>query len=204
MIRLNHVKKSFGEKSVLEDVSFTVNRGEIVILTGRNGCGKTVLLKMICGINQPDDGEIFFEKPENPRFGVIIENAGFWRDKSGYECLKYLAGIRNIIGEKEIVSWLSYVDLYDAQNQKVKGYSLGMRQRLAIAQAFMENPDVILLDEPSNALDDHGLEILNRILLQEKEKGKAVVIATHNQEDFKGIADRHLFVQDRHVLEAAV
>lgn len=121
--------------------------------------------------------------------GVIIETPGFLSGYTGYKNLEYLAGIRKIIGKEEIRSTMERVGLDPNSRKKVGKYSLGMRQRLGIAQAIMENPDILILDEPMNGLDNHGVEDVRRILLDLKAEGKTVILASHNKEDIEILCD---------------
>ena len=164
-ISVSHVYKSFGKETVLHDVSLTVGRGEIAGLVGNNGSGKTVLMKCICGFLHPERGEITVSGKRIGRdcdfpqsLGLIIETPGFLPSMSGYRNLRTLAALRGLIGRTEILETLRRVGLYDARHKSVSKYSLGMRQRLGLAQAIMENPDVLILDEPFNALDAKAVE----------------------------------------------
>ena len=187
MIEVKNVSKRFGDHVVFENASFVFRPGVVYCLTGTNGCGKTVLLKMICGAYRPDEGEIILDRSQ--RFGVIIETPQFWPQMNGIETLRYLASFRHEIGAEEIEAWLRLMDLWKYRHRKVGKYSLGMRQRLAIAQALMEDPGIILMDEPTNALDDASVALFRELMSKEKEKGKTMILATHNIEDVKGIAD---------------
>ncbi len=198
MITLKHVSKKFKESVIFEDINYVFDQGKIYCIQGRNGSGKTVLLKMIAGLLEPDEGSILFDRDVYK--GAIIETPVFWPHMSGIETLRYLAGIRGVVDDATITLYLEKTGLYEARNKRVGKYSLGMKQRLAIAQALMENPDVILLDEPSNSLDDEGVEILRSLLIEEKDKGKTILIATHNTEDMEGITDIYLKVEKRKLL----
>lgn len=195
-ISAQHIWKSFGKETVLADVSLTVQRGEIAGLVGNNGSGKTVFMKCICGFLRPDRGEISVcgqrvgrdcDFPEN--LGIIIETPGFLPHMSGYRNLKTLAALRGRIGRAEILDTLRRVGLYDARRKSVAKYSLGMRQRLGIAQAIMENPDVLILDEPFNGLDAAAVSVMRDLLLGLKQQGKAILLASHNAEDIRTLCD---------------
>ena len=191
-----HVFKSFGSETVLRDVSLTVRRGEIAGLVGNNGSGKTVLMKCICGFLRPESGEITVcgkrvgkdcDFPDS--LGLIIETPGFLPSMSGYRNLRTLAALRGKIGRKEILETLRRVGLYDAMRKPVGKYSLGMRQRLGIAQAIMEDPDVLILDEPFNGLDAVTVADMRELLLELKSKGKTILLASHNAEDIRALCD---------------
>ena len=195
-ILVSHVYKSFGRETVLNDVSLTVGRGEIAGLVGNNGSGKTVLMKCICGFLKPERGEITVSGRRigrdcdfPPDLGLIIETPGFLPSMSGYRNLRTLATLRGIIGKTEILDTLRRVGLYDARRKFVSKYSLGMRQRLGIAQAIMANPDVLILDEPFNALDAKAVADMRALLLDLKSQGKTILLASHNAEDIRALCD---------------
>ena len=196
-ISVSHVYKSFGKETVLHDVSLTVSRGEIAGLVGNNGSGKTVLMKCICGFLHPERGEITVcgkrigrdcDFPQS--LGLIIETPGFLPSMSGYRNLRTLAALRGLIGRAEIHDTLRRVGLYDARHKSVSKYSLGMRQRLGLAQAIMENPDVLILDEPFNALDAKAVGEMRALLLDLKSQGKTILLASHNAEDIRTLCDQ--------------
>lgn len=175
MIKVNAVTKNLKGKVVLDDVSVTFEKGKLYLLRGHNGSGKTMLLRLLCGLLTPTSGTV--EKPEYT-YGVMIETPNFVLHETARQNLKFLASIQKKIGMKEIEKSLEEVHLSDEIDTKVKNYSLGMKQRLGFCQAVMENPDVLLLDEPFNALDDEHFDlILKRIL--EMKKDKIIVIAAH-------------------------
>ncbi|MDQ0299901.1 ABC-2 type transport system ATP-binding protein [Salibacterium salarium] len=195
-VNVHDVDLMLSGQKVLEDIQLTVNHGEVIGIVGRNGSGKSVLFKAIAGFYQPSRGTIevngidLYQKknfPEN--FGCLIENPGFLPRDSGYKNLKLLADIQKKIGKKEIMQTLSLVGLEGAENKPVKRYSLGMKQRLGIAQAIMENPSVIVLDEPTNGLDKQGVKDVLEIILKLKEEGAAILISSHIQEDIDEVSD---------------
>ena len=195
-ISVSHVYKFFGKETVLRDVSLTVQRGEIAGLVGNNGSGKTVLMKCICGFLRPEKGEITVGGKRigrdcdfPPSLGLIIETPGFLPSMSGYRNLRTLAALRGQVGKTEILDTLRRVGLYDARRKSVSKYSLGMRQRLGIAQAIMENPDVLILDEPFNALDAKAVAEMRALLLDLKSQGKTILLASHNAEDIRTLCD---------------
>ncbi|MDO5014906.1 MAG: ABC transporter ATP-binding protein [Clostridia bacterium] len=198
MIQITNVQKKLNGKDILRDINLELKKGECISVTGYNGCGKTMLLRLICGLIKPTNGEVKYEN--DYKFGVIIENPTFFMNETGLYNLKYLAGINKIINEKTINDYLKIFNLYDVRNKKVSTYSLGMKQRLALCQAFMENPDIILLDEPFNALDEKNLSILCDIIQQEKEKGKIIVIAAHGEIPKKCGVNRVLKMEDGKIL----
>lgn len=196
MIQLDHVSKAFGEKIVLKDISLQLEAGKIHGLIGDNGCGKSVLLKCICGLMSCDRGSITVNGKkvsvgghEQPFIGSIIEHTGFIGSMSGYENLRYLAGIRGKMKREQIMQALQNVNLERDAKTQVQKYSLGMRQRLAIAQAIMENPDVYILDEPFNALDQITTKHMHDLFLRIKSEGKTFLLVSHHQSDIDELCD---------------
>ena len=182
-IVVEHVYKSFGKEHVLVDVNLEIPPGKIYGVVGNNGSGKTVLMKCICGFMHPDKGQIHVggsrvgkECDFPDKLGVIIETPGFLPALSGYKNLKILADLKGRIGNPKM-------------KKPVSKYSLGMRQRLGIAQAIMENPDVLILDEPFNGLDKAGVAEMRQLLLSLKESGKAIMLASHNAQDIEMLCD---------------
>lgn len=177
MIRVKNVSKKLKDKFVLQDINLEFEEGKMYLLQGHNGCGKTMLLRMLCGLISPTSGEVCNDVEYD--YGVMIENPSFIEEKTGFYNLKYLASVKKKISDEQINDMLEKFDLYSAKDQKVKKYSLGMKQRLGIIQAIMESPKVILLDEPFNALDEKNYNKMLEQLEKEKESGKIIVIAAH-------------------------
>lgn len=177
MIRVKNVSKKLKDKFVLQDINLEFEEGKMYLLQGHNGCGKTMLLRMLCGLIAPTSGEVCNDVEYD--YGVMIENPSFIEEKTGFYNLKYLASVKKKISDEQINDMLEKFDLYSAKDQKVKKYSLGMKQRLGIIQAIMESPKVILLDEPFNALDEKNYNKMLEQLEKEKESGKIIVIAAH-------------------------
>ncbi|WP_226536234.1 ATP-binding cassette domain-containing protein [Fictibacillus halophilus] len=175
MITLEEVNKELKEKKVLQDISLTLQKGQVYLLKGHNGSGKTMLLRLLCDLLQPTSGTV--NKP-NYTYGVMIENPSFIEHETARSNLKFLASIQKKIGVHEIDSTLKKVNLLEYADTKVKNFSLGMKQRLAFCQAIMEDPDVLLLDEPFNALDDDNFAEMIR-LIKEMKEDKIIVIAAH-------------------------
>ena len=195
-IVVEHVYKSFGKEHVLRDVTFSIPPGKIYGVVGNNGSGKTVLMKCICGFMHADRGKIVVNGKQVGRecdfpkeLGVIIETPGFLPYLSGYRNLKILADLKAQIGKVEIRDTLLKVGLNPDMKKPVAKYSLGMRQRLGIAQAIMEDPKVLILDEPFNGLDKAGVAEMRTLLLSLKEKGKAILLASHNAQDIEMLCD---------------
>lgn len=195
-ITIEHISKCFRKIPVLTDVSAKFESGKIHGIIGHNGSGKTVLMKIICGLMDADSGEVFIngERQKNgsaykSNIGAIIETPGFLPTQSGFKNLQYLASIRCKIGDEEIKSAMKKVNLNPDDKKHVGKYSLGMRQRLGLAQAIMENPDLLILDEPMNGLDKDGVADMRQYLLDLKEQGKTILIASHSAEDIDVLCD---------------
>ena len=195
-IIVNDVSKSFRGEMVLKNVSVKCRPGHIYGFVGKNGSGKTVLFKIICGLVNPDSGTVEVEGkklgeeidfPES--MGLIIEQPGFLYTCSGFENLRYLASIKHKIDKEKIRETMAMVGLDWRMKKWVGHYSLGMRQRLGIAQAIMEDPNIIILDEPMNGLDKNGVEEIRKLLLFMKDERKIIVIASHNAEDIRVLCD---------------
>jgi len=194
MINLENITKNIKGNMVVQDVNLKLSENDFVMLHGHNGSGKAMLLRLICGLIKPTSGEI--SREGNPSYGVIIENPSFFQNETAFYNLKYLATINKVIGNEEINEWLKTFNLYEHKDKKVKSFSLGMKQRLALVQAFMENPDVILLDEPFNGVDDDNLQVIYDILEKEKAKGKIIVIASHTKIPIDGLVTKSIRMGD--------
>ena len=196
VIRIENVTKKFGDDVVLDRINVRFEKGKIYGIIGRNGSGKTVLFKMMIGYLKPTGGRVVVEGKEIGKdvdfaenMGMIIENPGFLGRYTGYKNLEYLASIRKIIGKEQIRESMERVGLDPDSHQKVGKYSLGMRQRLGIAQAIMENPDILILDEPMNGLDHQGVNDVRNILLELRAEGKTIILASHHKEDMEVLCD---------------
>lgn len=196
-VEVKEVSLTIKNKTILNNVSFSMEKGTAAGLVGDNGSGKTMLMKCICGFVHPQKGEIIVDGkkigkevdfPQN--IGLIIETPGFIPYFSGYKNLQYLASIKNKISNAQIIDALDMVGLKEEMNKKVGKYSLGMRQRLGIAQAIMEDPDILILDEPMNGLDSFGVEVVRELLLNLKQKGKTILLTSHNKEDIDVLCDK--------------
>lgn len=194
-ILLKNINKSFKNQEIFKNVNIEFHEGKIYGLIGTNGCGKTLLLKIISGLVKPSDGEVLYNGNKIgvdfktlPNVGVIFEKPEFFLDLTGYENLKLLAGINNIIGDEVIIETMKLLQLDPNNKNKLKNYSLGMTQRLGLVQAIMENQKILLLDEPTNALDENGVEIVHKILMEMK-KNKIIIITSHNKYDIEELCD---------------
>ena len=195
-IQVNDIVLRFKKDILLDHVSYQCEQGKIHGIVGRNGSGKTLLMKCICGFIRPNEGHIYVRDKEigkdidfTPDTGIIIETPGFIPYYSGYRNLKVLAAINNRISRKDIENAMYQVGLDPTMKKRVATYSLGMRQRLGIAQAIMEDPSLIILDEPFNGLDKHGAEEMREYFLSLKKKGKTILLTSHNTEDIEYLCD---------------
>ena len=196
MISISELNLTLQKNEILKDISVHFERGKIHGLIGRNGSGKTMLMKCICGFVKPTSGEISVDGkrigkdcdfPKNT--GIIIETPGFIPYYSGYKNLKLLSDLRGKISKDDIRKTMEQVGLEPDLKRHVRKYSLGMRQRLGLAQAIMENPDLLILDEPMNGLDKDGVADMRQYLLDLKEQGKTILIASHSAEDIEVLCD---------------
>lgn len=196
MITVKNLSLKIQKDVILSDIELHIERGKITGLVGRNGCGKTMLMKCITGFVKPTQGEVIFDGkrigeeidfPKNT--GIIIETPAFVPYYSGYKNLMELAMLQKKIGKAEVEEVLKQVGLYEARHKLVRKYSLGMRQRLGIAQALMENPETLILDEPMNGLDNECVALVRGILSDLKQQGKTILLVSHNAEDIRVLCD---------------
>ena len=196
-IVVNNYTKIINGMTVLDNVNLTLEKGSISLIVGGNGSGKTMLLRALSGLIFPTSGEILIDGKKmifNEKFpvdiGICIEQNGMQSNISGFENLAYLANINKIIDEKEILRYMKLFDIYRYKDMKFKKYSLGMKKKLALIQAVMENQDLMIFDEPLNGLDEKSIDVFVKLLEEEKAKGKTIIIATHKQNIFENILDR--------------
>lgn len=196
MVKIENAVKIYKETKALNNVSVVFEKGKIHGIIGRNGSGKTVLLRSICGLTKLTSGKIVVNGKElgkdvdiPEKIGAIIEYPGFIPELSGYANLKYLAEINGSIGKDRIMEVMKLVGLENVGKKRVSKYSLGMKQRLGIAQAIMEYPELLILDEPTNGLDKDGVREFRELMLKLKEEGKTIIIASHNSEDINYLCE---------------
>lgn len=205
IITLKNIQLELKKTCVFQNLNFSCKQGEIIGITGANGSGKSVLFKLIAGLYSPSYGEVLIngenivpERKIPANLGALIEEPGFINYYSGFKNLQYLASIRGVVGNQEINDTLKIVDLYEQKDQKVKTYSLGMRKKLGIAQAIMENPSILLLDEPMNALDKSSVENMRTLFRKlSSEKGTTILIASHSEEDIRILCDKVYAIEDK-------
>lgn len=195
-LEIKNLSKKFKDVYVLKDINLTFESGKIYGFTGRNGSGKSVLLKIICGFYTPSTGEVLLDNynyilnndfPKSTR--CLIEKPNFLPDLTGYENLKLLASIENKIWDKEIMDTIEKLNLKEEINKKYSKYSLGTKQKLGIAQVLMEDPKLIVLDEPLNGIENETAKEVRKILNEEKKKDKIIIVASHIKEDIDTLAD---------------
>jgi len=203
ILELNHVSKRFRNQVILEDVNYTFQSGKIYGIIGENGCGKSVLLKLLCGLMIPSEGTVIYngkilKKDIDilPSLGVIIENPGFFDEMNALDNLKIFASFQKKISSNTIIEAISKVGLENTR-KRVENYSLGMRQRLGLAQAIMENPEILILDEFTTALDKEGVEMAHQLLKELRQENKMILITSHSSHDINELCDQVLVIRER-------
>ncbi|GAA4060348.1 ABC transporter ATP-binding protein [Amphibacillus indicireducens] len=204
IVELKNVSKKIRGVTVIDDISMTLSSDRVAGLRGINGSGKTMLMRLIAGLILPTGGTIKIDDkllgkeitfPES--IGILLENPAFLDSYSGFQNLKMLASIRDQIDDDQINQTLKFVGLNEeSAKKKYKKYSLGMKQRLGIAGAIMEQPDIVILDEPTNSLDTSGVELVKEIVRHEKERGAVVIIACHDADILDELADEIYYLEE--------
>lgn len=211
VIQIKNLSKTIKKAVVLDDINIQFEGGKIYGLRGKNGSGKTMLMRAICGLIRPTKGTIEIDGktlhkdmsfPES--VGVLIETPSFIPKYTGFKNLKILASIQNIISDEEIKQALTDIGLNPDDKRVYRKYSLGMKQRLGIACALMERPDIILLDEPINALDESGVLLVRDLLIQEKSRGAIIIVACHDKEELEFLSDEIFSLHEGKVIEHSV
>lgn len=200
-IEIKNYSKEIKSTMILNNISLELECGKVYGFHGRNGCGKSMLFKAICGLIHASEGDIIIDSkklhedieiPES--IGALIENPGFFPQLNGYENLMLLANINKRVSKEVVIELLEQVHLNN--KKKYKQYSLGMKQRLGIIQAFMENPDILILDEPMNALDEEHITLVKEMILEKKAQQKCILLASHNKEDLEMLCDVIYHMED--------
>lgn len=206
-IEIENVTKIINKNVILENVSLSLQSGCITGFKGVNGSGKTMILRTLCGLIKPTegrviiDGKVLQEDIEFPEsIGILIDNPAFLDNYSAYDNLKFLVSVKSQLSDIDIRNILQEVQLDNAGKKKYKHFSLGMKQRLGIAAAIMEKPDIILLDEPTNALDSNGVEMMKKILIREKKRGALIALTCHDYSILKEVSDEIYFIEEGRVV----
>lgn len=200
---VTNISKKIKRNVILSNISLHLKSGNIYGFVGPNGSGKTMLFRALSGLMKVDSGEIRLDKKVLkkdidilPNLGIILENAGLYPEFTGMENLEMLAKVNKKVQREEIENTIRRVGLNPADKRLYRKYSLGMKQRIVIAQAIMEQPDILMLDEPTNALDENGIDKIRHIILEEKERGALILIASHNKEDITLLADQVFYINN--------
>ncbi len=203
-IEIKNLSKKFKKTTVFSNVNITINGGDIYGLYAKNGSGKSVLLKIIAGFYHPTDGTVsinginYIEKREfYPYLRCLIENPNFFPDLTGYENLKLLAKMNKIITEDNIIDALKIVNLLKEKDKKYKYYSLGMKQKLGIAQAIMEKPKILLLDEPFNSIEKETVKDLIKYLKKYSKKDNIIILSSHDKEELKELCNKIYYIDEK-------
>ena len=190
ILEVDKVSKKIRGKVILSDINLRMESGHIYGFVGRNGCGKTMLFRAVSGLMKIDKGRVILD---NKVLGIdmtVLPNAGLYQEFTGFKNLKILSKLKSKISDNDIKKAIERVGLNPEDKRSYRKYSLGMKQRIVIAQSIMEKPDVLFLDEPTNALDAEGVEEIRKVIIEEKERGAIVLIASHNKEDIEILADK--------------
>lgn len=198
-VKLENITKQIGTTTILENICLTMKCGQIYGITGENGSGKTMLMRVIAGLVNPSSGQLMFDGKNrvdaDPNIGIMIENASLYLELSGRENLRLLASIRKRATNEEIDQAIRRVGLEPEDKRTFRKYSLGMKQRLMLAQAIMEQPEILLLDEPTNAIDRKGVELVHQIMNEEAQRGAVVLLASHVDYDIRSLCSRVFLIE---------
>lgn len=199
-----NISKTIKGKEVLSGVNLELQGGKVYGFVGENGSGKTMLFRVLSGLVKPSTGQVLYDgntlgkRGNDVRFGVIIENSSLWPDLTAYENLCFLADLKHYIGPQQVKEALHRVGLDEKNSLPIKSYSLGMRQRLIVAQAIMEKPDFLFLDEPTNSIDAEGTKVIREIIEQEAGRGAVVLLASHISQDISELCESTFAMRSGH------
>ena len=195
-VETKNLTKKIGNEIILKDVNTKFENKKIYGIVGRNGSGKTMLLKSLCGFLTPTSGtvlinqkDIYKEEMFSNNVGISFSNSNYIKDLTGFENLELIANIKKQISKEDIIDALKKVNLLKEKDKKYGKYSLGMKQKLDIAQAIMEKPEILLLDEPFNGLDDESVKLIKKLIIDLKNSGNTIIIATHIKDDIENFCD---------------
>ena len=209
-IVLDHISKKLGDNLILDDICLSLSSGQVIGFQGINGSGKTMLMRVIAGLVLPSSGKVLIDGKElhkEIRFpqsmGILLESPSFLDMYTGKKNLQLLSSLGPVIPEQEIDDLLREVGLFESKNRKYKKYSLGMKQRLGIAAAIMGNPDIILLDEPTNVLDTNGVSLVRELILKQRERGALLVVSCHDRDFLDDVSDVIYHIQEGRIIDEA-
>lgn len=207
IIKIEDLSKTIKGVNVLEHIELELSGGSIYGVIGPNGSGKTMLLRAIAGLIRPTSGKVYIDDKQlhkelsfPPEMGILIEKPELLNHLTGMENLMLLAGIRNVISKDQIKAYMKSFGLDPASKKTVKKYSLGMKQKLGIIQAIMEAPELMILDEPFNALDEATVQMLYKMFKEYKEAGKLLILTSHHREDIEMLCDKIIKLQEGKVI----
>lgn len=203
--------KKIKDRVILDNINLNLESGNVYGFVGRNGSGKTMLFRAVSGLINIDSGKVMLDEKELhkdmqvlPDMGIILENAGLYSEFTGRKNLQILADVRKKITPEEVDKAIERVGLDPGDKRTYRKYSLGMKQRIVLAQAIMEHPSILFLDEPTNALDEDGVKKIRNIVAEEKERGSIVLLASHNKEDIEMLADKVYYMVDGKIRDKGV
>ena len=210
-LTVENLCKKIKDRVILDNINLNLESGNVYGFVGRNGSGKTMLFRAVSGLINIDSGKVMLDEKELhkdmqvlPDMGIILENAGLYSEFTGRKNLQILADIRKKITPEEVDKAIEKVGLDPSDRRTYRKYSLGMKQRIILAQAIMEHPSILFLDETTNALDEDGVKKIRRIVAEEKERGSIVLLASHNKEDIEMLADKVYYMVDGRIRDKGV
>ena len=202
-IVIENLYKNIKEIQIIKGIQLEMTSGNIYGIRGKNGSGKTMLMRLICGLILPSEGHVYIDDLEIGKdisfpksVGILIEKPGFIENETVMNNLKLLSSIKNIVTDEQIISWLNRLQLLEVKDKKFKKLSLGMKQKVGIIAAVMETPDIIILDEPFNALDESSVEVVKEILIESKARGALCILTCHDTDELKMLSDEIFYLKE--------